>query len=129
MDVFVFPSIDEGLGIALIEAMATGLPSVVSDEGGIPEIVTNRETGLIVNAGDSMDLCEGIAKVFGDSEMRARLGAAACDRAIDDHRPSVYCKKLLKLHDQLLSAADTASDTILPQGSQPVANPVPGSME
>lgn len=101
MDVFVFPSIDEGLGIALIEAMATGLPSVVSDEGGIPEIVTDGETGLIVKAGDSNALCEGLVKVVQQIDLRRDLGKAAQVVALTGHRPSVYCQRLLDIHRQL----------------------------
>lgn len=101
MDVFVFPSIDEGLGIALIEAMATGLPSVVSDEGGIPEIVTDGETGLIVKAGDSRALCEGLFKVSQEIDLRKQLGDAAQVVALNGHSPAVYCQRLLDIHRQL----------------------------
>jgi glycosyltransferase involved in cell wall biosynthesis len=129
MDVFVFPSIDEGLGIALIEAMATGLPSVVSDEGGIPEIVTDRETGLIVKAGDSKALCDGMAEVMRKPEMRQRLGVAACDQAINDHSPAVYCQNLLKLHVQLTSEGGTASVALMASEAATLVQQVSGCVE
>ena len=101
MDIFVFPSIDEGLGIALLEAMATGLPSVVSDEGGIPEIVDDGKTGIVVNAGDSNALCKGLMRAASETGLRRELGAAAQVVALSGHSPAVYCQRLLDIHRQL----------------------------
>lgn len=129
MDVFVFPSIDEGLGIALLEAMATGLPSVVSDEGGIPEIVTDGETGLVVKAGDSKALCEGMVELLRNPELRQRLGTAAGHRAINDHGPTVYCQNLQKLHCQLKAESETSPEVLLAPGAVPVVQPVSGCPE
>lgn len=103
MDVFVFPSIDEGLGIALLEAMATGLPSVVSSEGGIPEIVEDGKTGIIVKAGDSNALCDGLVRVFRDSGLRKKLGETACRYSLSKHNPAFYCENLLRLHAVLMN--------------------------
>lgn len=104
MDAFVFPSVDEGLGIALLEAMAAGLPSVVSNEGGIPEIVTDGETGIVVEAGDSNALLEGLVRVVCEASLRRQLGAAAQAVALSEHSPAVYCRRLIDLHTQLTGA-------------------------
>lgn len=73
MDVFVMPSIKEGLGLAIIEAMAAGRPVVASDTGGIYSVIKDNVTGLLVPPGDSKRLAEAILKMLEDRELAARL--------------------------------------------------------
>jgi glycosyltransferase involved in cell wall biosynthesis len=80
-DVFVMPSLSEGMPIALLEAMAAGLPIVATRVGGIPEIVTAGIDGELVEAGDPEALATALAALAGDPEERRRLGAAASARA------------------------------------------------
>ena len=77
LDVFVFPSREEGLGSTLIDAMAQGLPIVASRVGGIPELIAHERTGLLVPPGDAAALAVALARLAGDSALRARLGTAA----------------------------------------------------
>ena len=77
MDCFVFPSLNEGMGRALIEAMAAGLPVVASRVGGIPAIVRHEENGLLVAAGDSWALSEALRRILTDSQLAERLGRNA----------------------------------------------------
>lgn len=81
MDCFVFPSLNEGMGRALIEAMAAGLPVVASRVGGIPAIVRHEENGLLVAAGDSRGLSEALRRILIDPQLAERLGRNA-SRAI-----------------------------------------------
>jgi len=73
-DVFTLPSYVEGLPIALLEAMALGLPSVSTNVYAIPEAVKNLDTGLLIEAGDPNALAEAILKLKNDPELRAKLG-------------------------------------------------------
>ena len=79
-DVFVLPSVWEPFGMALIEAMASGKPVIGSRVGGIPEIVT-KESGLLFEPRNAVDLEGKILQLLGDSRLRKRLGLAARRRA------------------------------------------------
>jgi glycosyltransferase involved in cell wall biosynthesis len=71
----------EALGVSLIEGSALGLPVVSCRVGGIPEIVTDGETGFLVAAGDATALAERILQLARDPDLRLQLGAAAMARA------------------------------------------------
>jgi glycosyltransferase involved in cell wall biosynthesis len=82
-DVFTLSSTYEGLPIALIEAMALGRPAVVTRVGGTPEVVADGANRLLVPPRDPAALADGLLRLLGDPELRARMGAAARSRALD----------------------------------------------
>lgn len=73
-DVFVLPSLDEGMPRVVLEAMSMELPIVASAVGGVPELVTNAQTGLLVPPGDYLELARALEQVFDDPEMARRWG-------------------------------------------------------
>jgi len=75
--VFVLPSYAEGSPISLLEAMAAGLPSVATEVGGIPDVVTDGVNGMLVRPGDVAMLTRVLRKLLDDRMLRSRLGAAA----------------------------------------------------
>lgn len=77
LDVFVMPSRQEGLGISIMEAQAAGLPVVASRVGGIPSLIADKETGILVESENEKDLGEAIIEVLKDKKMGADLGRAA----------------------------------------------------
>ena len=79
-DVFVMSSLFEGLGTSLLDAMALSKPTVASDTGGIPEVVSHGETGLLVPPRDSRELASAITKLLKDPERRERMGRAGRER-------------------------------------------------
>lgn len=79
-DIFVMPSRTEGLPMALIEAMAAGLPVVASGVGGIPEVVEHGVHGLLVDPDDPVALAEALSILGGDPSLRARMGSAGRNR-------------------------------------------------
>ncbi len=84
-DVVVAPSRDTRscCGLAIKEAMAVGRPIVASSIGGIPEVVVDGETGLLVPPGDADRLAEAIGLLLGDTGMRSRMGLAGRRRALE----------------------------------------------
>ncbi|MFW5868498.1 MAG: glycosyltransferase family 4 protein [Armatimonadota bacterium] len=80
-DVFVFASHREGLPIAPLEAMASGLPVVLSDIPGCREEIEDGESGLLFPTGDAEGLAGCLAKLISEPEMRSRLAQAAAKRA------------------------------------------------
>ncbi|MBD2099689.1 glycosyltransferase family 4 protein [Leptolyngbya sp. FACHB-261] len=76
-DVFILPSYNEGLPLALIEAMGWGLPVITTPVSGIPELVTSTENGLLVEPGDIQQLSEAMQALIKDEALRLALGSAA----------------------------------------------------
>lgn len=93
---FVLPSLEEGLPLALVEAMALGLPVIATRINGIPEAVTHDTDGLLVAPGDVSGLAAAIDRLYRDPGLRARLGAHARTQA------------LAKFHPRHTAAATTA---------------------
>ncbi|MFB7475986.1 glycosyltransferase [Kitasatospora sp. NPDC056184] len=81
LDVFTLSSRQEGLPVALMEAMTSGLPAVVTRVGGMPEVLDDGEQGFLVPPGDPAALAGAFDRLAGDPDLRARLAAAARERA------------------------------------------------
>jgi glycosyltransferase involved in cell wall biosynthesis len=102
-DVFAAPSRNEGMGRALVEAMALGLPVVGAAVGGIPAVVTDGVCGRLVPSGDAGALAEALADLAADAALRAKLGAAAAERA-EAFSTAVADRRMLALYDTLTRA-------------------------
>lgn len=76
-DVFVLPSVSEGLSNSLLEAMASGLPVLASAVGGTAETVRHDENGLLFNVDDEAEAAKQIQRILNGNELRTRLGTAA----------------------------------------------------
>lgn len=82
LDVAVLTSANEGSPVSLIEAMASGVPVVGPRVGGIPDVIDDGVTGLIVPPGDAGPVAEAISRLLDDAELRRKMGAAARERAL-----------------------------------------------
>jgi glycosyltransferase involved in cell wall biosynthesis len=101
-DVFVLSSRSEGLPMAILEAMAAGLPVVATAVGGIPELVADGETGLLVPPGDADALAEALRRLVADPELRRRLGDAARTRVEERFSLAATRRAHVELYDRLL---------------------------
>lgn len=79
-DLFVMPSIAEGLGTSLLDAMAAAKATVATDTGGVPEVVDRDNTGLLVPPRDPRALAVAIVRLLKDSTLRERMGRAGLER-------------------------------------------------
>jgi sugar transferase (PEP-CTERM/EpsH1 system associated) len=82
LDVFVLPSLGEGMSNTVLEAMATGLPVVATLVGGNPELIGDGRDGQLFSAGDFADLARILARMWSDRGLRERLSAAARHKAV-----------------------------------------------
>lgn len=82
-DVFVFPSTTETFGNVIVEAQASGLPAVVVDRGGPPDLVEPGETGLIARANDPADLADKVEALLADPAARKAMGCRAREAAAE----------------------------------------------
>ncbi|AUX29734.1 MULTISPECIES: glycosyltransferase family 4 protein [Sorangium] len=96
-DFFVLPSRDEGLPLAVLEAMARSLPVVVTPVGGVPEVVRSEEHGLLVPVDDPDALAAAIERLARDPALRRRLGEAGHARVRDDFS----FEKMTRKYEQL----------------------------
>ena len=95
--VFLLPSYQEGLPMALLEAMSWGLPCITTPVGGIPEVITDGETGLLVEPGNIEQLATAICSLATDESLRLRLGKAARNQ-VKSFDIKIYSQSLFKLY-------------------------------
>ncbi|OGL72361.1 hypothetical protein A3F28_00765 [Candidatus Uhrbacteria bacterium RIFCSPHIGHO2_12_FULL_57_11] len=79
-EVFACPSLAEGLGIVFIEAQAVGTPAIGTRVGGIPDVIEDGRTGLLIPSADPSALAEAILRIFRDPESAGRMAVAAEDK-------------------------------------------------
>ncbi len=84
-DAFCLPSLGEGIPVVLMEALSTGLPAIASNTMGIPELIEDGVTGLLVPAGRPDELADAVERLAADRALGRRLGEAGRRRVIDEY--------------------------------------------
>lgn len=107
--VYVQPSLAEALGLALQEAMFRGCPAIGTRAGGIPELIDHEATGLLVDAGNEMQLAAALETLMADHALRDKYGRAAPASIL---RKGMTFEKMLEQHAELYRAilGDTKAD-------------------
>lgn len=113
LDLFVFPSLKEGLGVALLEAMACGLPAVASRSGGAIDILEEQGSGLLLPPRDAASIADAIASLLNDPGRRADLGTAARARVSANFSMDAMTKQTINLYRACLKGRASS-----PEGAQ-----------
>jgi glycosyltransferase involved in cell wall biosynthesis len=97
-DVFAFPSLQEGQGIALLEAQASAKPVVAFNVGGVREAVREDQSGLLVERANSDLFAEAIMKLLADSSLRQRMGASGRQFILANCTWDICAEKMLSVY-------------------------------
>lgn len=100
-NLFVLPSYSEGSPNVLLEAMSAGIPVIVTDVGGIPELVTNEREALVVQKRDVPALTNAICRLLGDAVLGRRLSSSGLEAAFR-HTPEAYYRSLIGVFEEAL---------------------------
>src|SRR4030095_11146842 len=102
-DVLLLPSEQESFGLAALEAMACEVPVIASRVGGLPEVVTDGETGYLSTVGDVNKMAADAARLLSDEKLRKEMGQRARDSAIDRYRTDVVIPQYIEFYEQILA--------------------------
>ena len=106
-DVFCLPSTKrEGLARVIIEAMVYGVPCVVTNSGGSPELVVDGESGFVVPIKDPQALADAFEKLYRDPELKNRMGEAATQRIASEFTNEDTVRKTIALYEELVQDPD-----------------------
>lgn len=115
-DVFVLPSLHEGMPLALLEAMEAGLPLVATRVSGSEEVVLPGETGLLVPPRRPAALAAGLAEVLREPRLRSRMGRAGRQLFLDRYTSTRMAEQTQALYGQLLAGAAPGSRSQVHEG-------------
>ena len=105
MDVAVFPSIQEGLGLSVMEAMAVGRPVVASDVGGISTLVEDFKTGLLFPKGNAASMAGKILQLLKEDDLRDRLRKSGQEKVRRDFTSDQMCDKVINVYKESLGGS------------------------
>jgi glycosyltransferase involved in cell wall biosynthesis len=98
-DLFCLPTLADATPIAILEAMATGLPVLAGGVGGIPELIDDGETGFLLKPGDPSDLDSKLQLLIEDPMLRTRIGKAARQACEDRFNVDRQLRQILAILD------------------------------
>jgi len=102
-DIFVLPSLSEGLPNVIMEAIASGLPVIASDVGGVSQLITNQETGILIQPKDIDALVSSIDKFITEPLLTERLGKSGRLKIVENYSWDIICEKLEKYFSAIVA--------------------------
>lgn len=109
MDIFVLPSLNEGLPMTVLEAMAASRPVIATRVGAIPSVIADGRTGLLVEPRDGAGLASAIARLTADPDLRSRLAREARLSVMQNYTADIMARKYADLYDRAIAKATTVS--------------------
>jgi glycosyltransferase involved in cell wall biosynthesis len=103
MDLFVHTPRIEAFGLAVVEAMAAGLPIVATAVGGVVDLVRPRQNGLLVPAEEPVLLADALEQLVRNPRLREKLGEAAHRIAVEEYGADLYARRYLRLYQDLVT--------------------------
>ena len=100
-DIFVFPSLHEGLGSILFDIMQSNIPIIATNTGGIPDIITNDKNGILVPIKDNDAIYNAIVKLYKDKKLRERLANEAL-KDIDNYSFETMTNKYETIYKEII---------------------------
>ena len=107
-DVLLLPSEQESFGLAALEAMACEVPVIASRVGGIPEVITDGETGFLSEVGDVEKMAEDAGRLLSDPMLRRGMGKRARESAVARYRTDIVIPKYIEFYERVLKKAREA---------------------
>lgn len=108
-DVLLLPSEQESFGLAALEAMACEVPVIASRVGGVPEVVTDGETGFLSEVGDVEKMANDAARLLGNKQLRLAMGKRARESAISRYRTDLVIPQYLDFYQKVLQQSPNKS--------------------
>lgn len=102
-DVLLLPSEQESFGLAALEAMACEVPVIASRVGGVPEVVTDGETGFLSEVGDIEKMAEDAARLLADADLRRNMGRRARELALARYRTDIVIPQYIEFYEKVLA--------------------------
>jgi glycosyltransferase involved in cell wall biosynthesis len=103
LDVFVLPSLTEGTPMALLEAMAVGVPAIATSVGGVPKVIEDGVNGFLINPADSEALADKIMTLIHNSSLSKKIVENAIDIIEKEYNVHEWCRKIETQYDSLLN--------------------------
>lgn len=105
-DVYVIPSIIESFGVSAVEASSCALPVIVSNVGGLPEVIVDKVTGIVVEKCDPYAIAEGLKVLYNDKQLRLSMGQQGRKRVLEHYSWNDNVLTMLEVYNEMISKTE-----------------------
>ncbi|WP_028585941.1 glycosyltransferase family 4 protein [Desulfogranum mediterraneum] len=116
LDIFVLPSLTEGTSMALLEAMAAGLPVIATAVGGTPRVITSGQNGILIEAQSADAIVDAVFQLAADPQLVERVGEAAMERVLSEFGVDSWLQAIEDVYAKVLVGARGSGQAPLESG-------------